>query len=136
MHHCGICAAQHVISVDNDVNAPPGKLVFRYMVERGRYNHYRSVVVLLAKTGAELMDIFAVFVAGMNHYSVCPCSDISKGALQRIFYRLAGNQRFYTGYDHEVTGHLSSLAYADLVAEALNSILRLLGFCPKQGVLL
>ena len=136
LHHGGIGAAKHVVGVDDDIDAPVGEFLFGELGVGGGDSHDGGVGVFLAEALAELLDVHAVLVLGMNHDAVGASLDVGEGTFEGVLDGLASDEAFDAGNNHEVAGDLRLLAGADFVAEALDGVLCLHGVGAEEGVLL
>lgn len=136
LHHRRVGRPQHVVRIDDDIDAPGGQFLFGKLVVGRRHGNNRSVRILFAEALAEFLDVLAALVLGMDHDAVGTGSHIGMAAFKSVVHGLARNKRLATGNHHEIVRDLGVLARADLGAEALDGVLHLDGVGPEQGVLL
>ena len=136
LDHGRVSGTEHVVRVDDHVDAPGGQLLFGKLVVGGRHGHDRRALILFAEASAEFLNVLAALVLGVDHDAVGASGHVGVAAFQGVVHGLARDQGLASGNHHEVFGDLGFLARADLGAETLDGVLRLDGVCAEQGILL
>ncbi len=136
LHHGRVGRPQHVVCIDNHVDAPSGQFLFGKLVVGRRDSDDRGMGVLLAEARAEFLDVLAALVLGVDHDAVGAGRHVGMAAFQGVVDGLARDERFAARNHHEIVRNLGILARTDLGAEPFDGILGLDGVGPEQGVLL
>ena len=136
LHHGGVCGPQHVVCIDDHVDAPGRKFLFGKLVVGRGHGDDRRMRILFAETLAEFLDVLATLVLGVDHDAVGTGGHVGVAAFQGVVHGLASDQGFAAGNHHEVFSDLGVLARTDLGAETFDGVLRLDGVGSEERVLL